>query len=208
MITDNKQLKILKVNYKRVLEKSFVIALLMMGMLFYLFPIFDVGTDLKADLPEPIKPINIPPTRHPEKRIKPDKPVVPVATEEEELLEMVEIDFLQMQENWLLGTPEIPEDDTLDAYEFYAVSDKPVLVKRVEPYYPELARKAHIEGMVLVKVLINTTGDIEDAQIVKSVPMLDQAAIDAAKKFKFTPGKQRDRYVRVWMQIPFRFNLR
>ena len=62
--------------------------------------------------------------------------------------------------------------------------------------------------MVVVKVLIGTKGDVEKVEIVKSHPMLDESAMAAAKLFKFTPGKQRDRVVKVWMTIPFTFKLK
>jgi protein TonB len=74
-----------------------------------------------------------------------------------------------------------------------------VVIKHVNPVYPELAKKAGIEGMVVVKVLVNTKGDVEKAEIFKSHALLDKAAIDAARQFKFKPGKQRDKYVKVWV---------
>ena len=60
---------------------------------------------------------------------------------------------------------------------------------------------------MVLKVLIGTDGNVEDVEIFKSHPMLDDAAIEAAKQFRFTPGIQRDRPVRVWMSIPFSFRL-
>ena len=124
------------------------------------------------------------------------------------MLEEVDIDFREMQKDWLITSLGPPADDSTEVYDFIAVSDKPELLKKVAPAYPELARKAQVEGVVVVKILIDTNGDIEDAQIFKSIPMLDRAAIDAAMKFKFTPGKQRDRFVKVWMKLPFKFNLK
>jgi TonB family protein len=53
--------------------------------------------------------------------------------------------------------------------------------------------------------LIDKKGNIEKAEILKSVPMLDEAALAAAWQLKFTPGKQRDRFVKVWMAVPFNF---
>jgi len=198
----------LKIDYKKILERSFIVALLLVSLLFYVFPIFDVGKELKANFTPPIDTIKIPPTKHPEKRVKPKRPQIPAAADEDEMLDQVEIDYLVMQENWFNENPDKPTDNLIDTYEFYAVSEKPVLLNKVNPVYPELARKAGVMGMVVVKVLINTNGDIEDAIIMKSIPMLDSAALNAAKKFKFKPGKQRDRFVKVWMQIPFQFKMR
>ena len=118
-------------------------------------------------------------------------------------IEEQNIDFTQPVEE----LPPPPEEEE-PIVPFHALSEKPVVIKRVEPVYPELARKAGIEGRVIVKVLINTKGDVEKVEVIKSHPLLDQAAIEAAKQFKFKPGKQRDRYVKVWMTIPFNFRLK
>jgi protein TonB len=199
---------ILKAGYNKILERSFVISLIIIGLLFYVFPIFDVGTKLMAELPDIIEPIKIPPTRHPEKRIRPDKPVIPVQNEDEEMLDPVDIDFLEMQKDWFINKPQAPLDDPDEVVPFFAVSKKPMVLKKVSPVYPEIAQKARIEGIVVVEVLIGTDGKVEKATIYKSIPMLDHAALEAAKKFVFSPGEQRDRKVKVRMTIPFSFSLR
>lgn len=91
---------------------------------------------------------------------------------------------------------------------FYSLSEKPTETKRVEPAYPELAKKAGIEGAVVVKVLVNTAGKVEKVEVLKSHPLLDEAAIAAAKQFEFTPGKVQGEAVKVWLSIPFNFSLR
>ena len=101
--------------------------------------------------------------------------------------------------------PEV-EDDI--EYPFHAVSEKPEVIHKVKPYFPEIAQKAGVSGMVVVKVLIGTRGDVEKVEVVKSHPMLDEAAVKAAWQFKFKPGKQRDRAVKVWMNIPFTFRFK
>ena len=83
-----------------------------------------------------------------------------------------------------------------------------MLRKRVEPVYPELAKKANLEGTVVVKVLLNTKGEVEATEVLKSHELFDNAALTAAKQFRFTPARQRDRLVRVWVSIPFKFRLK
>ena len=61
---------------------------------------------------------------------------------------------------------------------------------------------------MVVKVLVNTKGDVEAVEVLKSHPLLDESAIAAAKQYKFTPGKQRDKFVKVWVSIPFNFKLK
>lgn len=90
---------------------------------------------------------------------------------------------------------------------FYALSERPRVIKRATPIYPETAIWQKIEGTVVLKVLVNTVGDVEEVEVLRSHPLLDKAAIEAAKQFKFKPAKQKDKLVKVWMSIPFTFKL-
>ncbi len=83
----------------------------------------------------------------------------------------------------------------------------PVVVKQVYPVYPELARQAELEGVVMLKVGIDESGQVKEALVVRSVPGLDEAALDAVRQWRFTPGKQRDVPVPVWIVVPIRFSL-
>jgi protein TonB len=63
----------------------------------------------------------------------------------------------------------------------------PALTKKVPPDYPKVAQQAHVEGNVVLEAEVTPTGAVESVRIVKSVSMLDQAAIDAVKQWKYTP---------------------
>lgn len=93
---------------------------------------------------------------------------------------------------------------------FYALDEKPSLVHRDSPEYPESARKSGFEGMVVVKVLINEQGKVARTWVVKSTgnKSLDSSAVAAAEKFEFTPGKKAEQPVKVQMTIPFNFKLK
>lgn len=114
-------------------------------------------------------------------------------------------DYPVSSESIIYEPAKVADDEVFDWEE---VDGKPEIVKKVDPYYPELARKKGISGLVLVKVLIDTNGDVEKAEIHKSIKELDQAALDAARKFKFTPGTKEGKPVKVKMQIPFKFHLK
>ncbi|MGO9084364.1 MAG: energy transducer TonB [Candidatus Sulfotelmatobacter sp.] len=62
-----------------------------------------------------------------------------------------------------------------------------VLVRKVAPVYPPLARQAHLQGTVVLKVLINKSGDVSDIQLVSGHPMLAPAAMEAVKQWKYQP---------------------
>jgi TonB family protein len=59
---------------------------------------------------------------------------------------------------------------------------------RVEPAYPELARKMSISGIVRMQVIVGPNGNVRDAKVVGGHPLLISAAQDAVKKWKFEPA--------------------
>lgn len=95
-----------------------------------------------------------------------------------------------------------------EAVPFAAVEVKPKLISQVKPEYPDFARKAEIEGLVVLSIIIDTTGNVINANVIKSLhALLDEAAIKAVMQWKFTPAMQRDHPVRVRMEVPIRFSL-
>ena len=93
--------------------------------------------------------------------------------------------------------------------DFVPFEKEPVVIKRVEPIYPELARKAGIEGRVLIKAWIDKRGKVKEAQILKSTTeMLNEAALVAAKQWEFTPAMMKHGPVDVWSTLTFNFKLR
>jgi TonB family protein len=59
---------------------------------------------------------------------------------------------------------------------------------RVQPEYPELARKMNITGTVKVQVVVAPNGSVKDAKVVGGHPVLASAALDAVKKWRFEPA--------------------
>lgn len=93
--------------------------------------------------------------------------------------------------------------------DFVPFEKPPVVIKRVEPVYPELARKAGIEGKVFVKVWIDKHGKVKDVVVIKStVEMFNAAAVAAAKQWEFTPAMMKLGPVDVWSTLTFNFQLR
>jgi TonB family protein len=72
-----------------------------------------------------------------------------------------------------------------------AVGDikSPKLIKKVEPVYPAKAKKDGIEGVVILEATTDIYGRVVDTRVLKSVPELDQAAIDAVKQWVYEPEK-------------------
>ncbi len=93
---------------------------------------------------------------------------------------------------------------------FFKVEVKPKPINIPVPTYPEIVRTAGIEGTAFVEALLDLDGSVMDARMLKSSgnQMLDASAIEASLRAKFTPAKQRDKPVRVWISIPYRFTLK
>jgi TonB family protein len=63
----------------------------------------------------------------------------------------------------------------------------PTKVKDVKPEYPDIAQAARVQGVVTIEAIIGPTGKIEDARVVRSIPLLDQAALDAVRQWEYRP---------------------
>ena len=80
-------------------------------------------------------------------------------------------------------------------------------VKRVEPGYPPLAKVARVSGAVVVEVTIDEQGDVIDTQVISGHPLLRNAALKAARGWKFAPDKVYSKPVKVVGPLIFNFNL-
>jgi protein TonB len=86
----------------------------------------------------------------------------------------------------------------------------PVLPRKivdVHPLYPDVARVAHIEGTVTLEAVLDTNGRVTQLRVLNSVPLLDQAALDAVRQWRYTPSSYYGRPVSVLMTITVRFTL-
>ncbi|MFA6457494.1 MAG: energy transducer TonB [Bacteroidota bacterium] len=112
------------------------------------------------------------------------------------------------------GTPSIAgtfipgESEEKEPASFTAVEKEPIPIESPSPIYPEIARRACIEGTVFVKMWVTREGRVKKAEIYKSAsPIIDQAAVNAALSWKFTPAVMNNGPVSVWVTVPFRFRL-
>jgi periplasmic protein TonB len=81
-------------------------------------------------------------------------------------------------------------------------------LSRVEPVFPEEARKARIAGIVILEALIDELGNVSNARVLKPLPFgLDQAALDAIRQWKFRPGTVDGKPVKVIFNLTVNFKL-
>jgi len=109
---------------------------------------------------------------------------------------------------------QIPLDisEEKDIY-FVAVEEMPEPIGGIQSIqskikYPEIAKRAGIEGKVYVLAFIDETGNVANAKIIKGIGAgCDEAALDAIKQTKFKPGRQKGKPVKVQVSIPIVFKL-
>lgn len=82
----------------------------------------------------------------------------------------------------------------------------PVPRVQVTPRYPEFAKEAQIQGVVILRVFVSDRGRVSDLRVVKSVKGLDEAAISAVKQWEFTPASRNGLPVGAWIDIPIDFH--
>lgn len=97
-------------------------------------------------------------------------------------------------------------DDMPSEGEFVYYEDEPTPVTRVDPTYPEFAREAQIQGKVTLHVLVGKDGRVKNVKVIKGVTGLNEAAVDAIKKWVFKPALSNNKPVAVWVEVPMDFH--
>jgi TonB family protein len=83
----------------------------------------------------------------------------------------------------------------------------PVKTHNVNPVYPQDAQDAGVQGVVSIEAIIDAEGRVEDARIVRSIPLLDQAALDAVRQWEYMPTLLNGQPVPVLMTMTVNFTL-
>ena len=86
----------------------------------------------------------------------------------------------------VLGAPPLPPLP-VTPLRVGGVISPPTKLLHVEPIYPLEAAEAHLEGLVILQATIGTGGQITDVEVLRSVPLLDEAAISAVRGWVYTP---------------------
>lgn len=84
----------------------------------------------------------------------------------------------------------------------------PARIKYVAPVYPDIAQKARVQGVVIIEAVIAVDGKIEQARIVRSQPLLDDAALTAVRAWEYTPTLLNGRPTAVIMTVTVVFSLK
>ena len=84
----------------------------------------------------------------------------------------------------------------------------PQRLREVNPLYPPIAQAARVQGIVIIEATIGEDGQVTNARILRSVPLLDQAAIDAVRQWQYSPTLLNGVPVPVIMTVTVNFTLR
>ncbi len=85
--------------------------------------------------------------------------------------------------------------------------DAPQKTHNVAPRYPELARQIRVSGVVILEAVIDAQGLVESVRVLRSIALLDQAAIDAVREWRFTPARLNGEPIPVVMTVTVAFAL-
>jgi TonB family protein len=103
----------------------------------------------------------------------------------------------------------LPTIGSTSRFEIY--DEPPVPFKQVPPRYPKMLRRSGIQGEVVLRVEVLVTGKVGEVEVLKSLMPgeggFDEAAIEAVKKWEFTPAKSSGKPVSCWVVFPMNFSL-
>lgn len=205
----------LRLKYRKTLEVALISSLVLMLLVFHALPNFEMAPkEIKAEAIQ-IKIEDIPPTEQLKQSAPPARPSVPIPTENEDIPEDLTIETTELDLSEIPAPPPPPVGDEYDSYVFIPYDEAPTPVGGYESIrknlkYPEIARKAGIQGLVVVGVLIDEKGNSLKTQVLKESGMkvgFEEAAQAAVMSTKWQPARQRDKAVKVWVSIPVRFTL-
>jgi len=101
------------------------------------------------------------------------------------------------------------DDHGLDPLEMTGDMVRPVLLVKVDPSYPQVARRAGLGGRVTVRAVIAPDGSVESVEVFASTnPLFNEAAVDAVRKWRYRPALMSGRPVRVYFSVVVDFLVR
>ena len=198
----------LKAKYPIVVRLTTLLGISLVILNFLLFPRFGNTLEFEDIEQVIIENIDIPQTQQIDNTPPPARPSIPVPSDDEDIADDLTLDELDFDDFSNLDAP--PPPPSGPKVVFIPYDDPPVAMSPIRPRYPEIAQEAGIEGVVVVQAFIDDKGRVKETLILKGVPNtgLDEAAMEAIRKTRFRPAKQRERAVGVWISIPVNFRLK
>ena len=83
----------------------------------------------------------------------------------------------------------------------------PWKTKDVKPVYPPIAQSARVQGVVIMEIIVDADGNVADARVLRSIPLLDEAGLEAVKQWRFTPTLLNGNPTAILMTVTVSFTL-
>jgi len=204
--------------YPKLVELGTIISLLIVIVFFLASKKFDKKVQLRKAEEVVLQTEEIPITQQVKRPPPPARPTIPVEDPEvdaEDDLAFEDIDEI----DWSIEAPPRPENAAEEVVEFFLVEEPPQIKGGVQALYdylaknnlyPEMARKAQIEGDAIIGFVVDANGNPTEVKVLQERPAglgFGEAGVKAIKAMKFSPGYQRDRPVPVRMQQVLHFRL-
>jgi|TARA_B100000902_G_scaffold7192_1_gene9227 protein TonB len=197
----------LKEKYSTVLRIGTLLGCVLTLLSFYSLQRFENDIDIETESQIIIENIEIPETQQFETPPPPARPSIPVESEDDDLADDLTIEETDLDNFDAWDAP--PPPPSGPQVKFIPYDKAPVPLMPIRPVYPDIAQEAGIEGQVIVQCFIDKKGKVTETIVLKGIPNtgLNESAVDALRKTRFRPAKQRETKVGVWITIPINFTL-
>ena len=105
------------------------------------------------------------------------------------------------------GLPDAPAIDTTQPVRVGGDVKPPTKTRDVKPVYPDIARQARVQGIVILEAIIDPAGNVTNVRVLRSIPLLDRSAIQAVKQWKYQPTRLNGVPVPIVMTVTVNFAL-
>lgn len=205
----------LKKSYTVYLEAGLIVALLFMIVAVKVNLVDEPPAPPPIEKQEVVEMEEVIQTQQQETPPPPPRPQVPVEVPNDEIVEDQLIDLdAELDLDGPMDLPPPPPEEEDEEEEFFVVVEQmPEPIGGIAKIqnsvkYPEMARRAGIEGRVTVQFIVNEQGRVENAKVVRGIGGgCDEEALKAVRAAKFKPGMQRGRPVRVQFALSINFRL-
>lgn len=207
----------LRQRYPLFVEIGMVITLVILIIAFRLDMTVDDSFEVTLVEQEVVQMEEIQQTEQIEKPPPPPRPPIPVEVPNDEVLEDDELDldaFLDLDEVVDIPPPPPAVKEEPEPEIFVIVEEPPQLIGGIAGLqarikYPEMAKKAGVEGRVFLQFIVDEKGNVTDAVVTRGIGAgCDEEALKAIVLAKFTPGKQRGKAVKVKFSMSVVFKLK
>ncbi|MFO7445901.1 MAG: energy transducer TonB [Ignavibacteriaceae bacterium] len=205
----------LRIKYKRFLEISLILSLILLIAAFKYFPEFEAAHVYMEPSQDLITWEDIAHTKQNSTPPPLPKPAEPLVTLSNEIPEEIEFLSTDINDNPVVPLPPPPLARTIEIEEdFIPVAETmPELIGGIRGLqekiiYPEMAVRTGVQGKVYIMAYVDEKGDVVKTELIKGIGGgCDEASLKAVSESKFSPGKQRGKPVKVKIAIPVVFKL-